>query len=649
MQNDITKRSVIIGCILIPIVCFWIAQSEIRTGWATEITCTTLLIGAVFILFILILTSLALERFLPKLALSGTEITIVYVMLTIAMSIAGIGMMGFLTPALVNIFWFDTVENEWSYFHEFIPDWFAPRGDRVIRDFFLGDASLFTQRNFQAWLVPIAVWCSFIFALLFVMFCLSVIMRKQWVEHEHLDFPITTLPIEMVVRERTSVFLKSRVFWAGFIIVSILESMNTLHSIYPAFPYIHVRARNIGHYFTDRPWNAMGQLLLQPSPLVIGMSFFLSLEVSLSLWFFYLFTKVQRVLGSVMGIGPLEPIHWVAKPIPSLTRFPGLAEQGAGAWIGLALASLWIGRGHIRSVLKNALSSRTSIGEAVSYRTAVVGTLGGMIFLVLFSCAAGMPFHVAILFFAILFIYVFAYTKIRAEASPAWLYGPYVNPQEFVTRVLGSRGIGTPGLTVLSYYQWFNLDYRCLPMPHLLEGLRIADVAKIKSQRKIAFAMIIAVVLGILSAFIIDLQLHYSQGADTPRVYSWRIYMTNIPYRSLRHLTDRPFDVDGTGMLVMLGGMLTMLGLTAMRMRFLWWPLRPAGYALANTFTVHQIWFGIFIGWLAKFAILRIGGIKLYRRALPFFIGVVIGECTVAGIWAIIGAAFDIPGYRIFP
>lgn len=85
-------------------------------------------------------------------------------------------------------------------------------------------------------------------------------------------------------------------------------------------------------------------------------------------------------------------------------------------------------------------------------------------------------------------------------------------------------------------------------------------------------------------------------------------------------------------------------------MRFIWWPLRPSGYALAKTFTLHQIWFGVFIAWLVKFVILRNGGIKLYRRALPFFIGVVIGECTIAGFWAVIGVAFDIgSGYRVFP
>lgn len=574
---------------------------------------------------------------------------IVYIMLTIAMSIAGIGMMGFLTPALVNPFWFSYVESDWTYFHEFIPEWFAPREKRVIRDFFLGDSSFFTQSNLQAWLIPVIVWSSFIFVIVFVMFCLSIIMRKQWGEYEHLDFPIITLPVEMTLRKTTSIFLKSHVFWAGFIIVSIIESVNTLHFRYPVIPFINIRMTEIGHYFTERPWNAIGQLILHPSPFVIGLSFFMSLEVSFSLWLFYLFTKIERILGAIMGIGPLEPLHWVSKAMPSLTQFPGTAEQGAGAWIGLALVSLWIGREHIKNVIKIALSSKDTGYEAISYRTAILGFLGGVIFLIMFSYVAKTPIHVAILFFVIFFIYTFTYAKIRVEASPAWLYGPYVNPQEFVTRILGTHRIGNFGLTILTYYQWFNLDYRCLPMPHHLEGLQIAHIANIRDKKKLAFVMIIATIAGILSAFIMDLQLHYSEGADTPGIYSWRIYMTKIPYYSLDYLIQRPFETDYTGILVMLGGMLTMFWLTFMRMRFVWWPFRPSGYALANTFTLHTIWFGVFIAWMIKFIILRIGGIKLYRRVLPFFIGVVIGECMIAGFWAIIGAAFDIPGYRIFP
>jgi hypothetical protein len=42
--------------------------------------------------------------------------------------------------------------------------------------------------------------------------------------------------------------------------------------------------------------------------------------------------------------------------------------------------------------------------------------------------------------------------------------------------------------------------------------------------------------------------------------------------------------------------------------------------------------FSIFVSWLAKWAIMRSGGIVLYQKAQPFFIGLVLGYFTAIGI-----------------
>ncbi|MFQ5907167.1 MAG: DUF6785 family protein, partial [bacterium] len=96
-----TKRAILIGLLLIPLSSFWISNSEMVTG-VTEITSTSLLIGAVFILFLLVLGNVLLEKVIPRHALTGAEMLTIYVMLTIGMSINGIGMFGFLVTALCN-------------------------------------------------------------------------------------------------------------------------------------------------------------------------------------------------------------------------------------------------------------------------------------------------------------------------------------------------------------------------------------------------------------------------------------------------------------------------------------------------------------------------------------------------------------------
>jgi hypothetical protein len=73
------------------------------------------------------------------------------------------------------------------------------------------------------------------------------------------------------------------------------------------------------------------------------------------------------------------------------------------------------------------------------------------------------------------------------------------------------------------------------------------------------------------------------------------------------------------------------------------------GYALANTNSLDYVWCPFFIAWLLKTATLRLGGIDLYRRALPFFLGLILGDYVVPGVWGLIGAVTNTQMYMAFP
>ena len=47
--------------------------------------------------------------------------------------------------------------------------------------------------------------------------------------------------------------------------------------------------------------------------------------------------------------------------------------------------------------------------------------------------------------------------------------------------------------------------------------------------------------------------------------------------------------------------------------------IQPRGYVLTTGGGLGREWFAVFLSWLAKLIILRIGGVKLYRQAVPFF------------------------------
>ena len=65
---------------------------------------------------------------------------------------------------------------------------------------------------------------------------------------------------------------------------------------------------------------------------------------------------------------------------------------------------------------------------------------------------------------------------------------------------LGTRRLGVPNLTILTYLYPFNRCFRANPMPSQLEALRIAEQAKIGYQQILA-GIILTIVFGIFFTF----------------------------------------------------------------------------------------------------------------------------------------------------
>jgi len=641
-ERKITLRSVIIGVFLIPVACFWVSNSEMLTG-VTEITSTALLIGAIFFLIVLIFLNFLIQRLSPKLALTSSELMVIYVMVVIAMAINGIGMFGFLTPALLNPFWYATQENEWADFHSYIPSWFYPQDGKAIREFYEGDSSFL--RHINAWVAPFIVWTAFVMVLLFMTLCIGAILRRRWMEQERLSFPIAMFPIEMTIRGGSiSAFFKKRLLWIGFAIPATLQSINTLHFIYPSLPYFwFIKAFDIGVFFTERPWNAIGYFPVSFYPTVLGLTYLFPIDVSFSCAFFYLLQRVELILASQFGLHGGGGI---------LSRFPSVGLEGAGAWIALTIASFWMARRHLKDVFfKTFLPNRTSINdsdEPMPYRWAVIGLIAGWLFLICFCFIAGASLYIPIILFGIFFAYMITISRIRAQTGGIWNFGPN-NPSEMTVSIVGSKHLGPSNLTIISYLMWFSLDTRCAVMPHQMEGIKIGREAGL-NLRSTFYVLLLATFLGIVISFLNVLRIYYMNGADTPRINPWRVDMGKIPYNMLHNWLNYPQSPDYTGLVYVLGGAVMVVFLTFMSTRYIWWIFHPVGYAYATTpGNMYLLWSAMLTCSMVKLIILKFGGVKRYRQWLPFFIGLLLGDYTVASIWSIIGTITGIPMYRVFP
>ena len=70
-----------------------------------------------------------------------------------------------------------------------------------------------------------------------------------------------------------------------------------------------------------------------------------------------------------------------------LACFPLFNEKSAGAWLGIGFIALWLTRGQLVYVFRTAISHKSSseADEPMRYRAAIIGFLGGFLFLSVLS------------------------------------------------------------------------------------------------------------------------------------------------------------------------------------------------------------------------------------------------------------------------
>jgi hypothetical protein len=637
--KPLTWRAVAFGLVGSAAVSIWIHHAELVLGGTrghTALANTSIPVGAFGALVALVVSNFALRWLLPQLALSQGELITAYVMMTVSSVLASSGGIHFLVPTLAAAFHYATPENQWQQFHRWIPAWFAPRDKAALDAFYLGGARV----PVRVWLTPFLVWGGFLFAFTCATLCLSAILRRPWVDHERLTFPTVVLPLELT--EPRGRLLRDKLMWIGFAVAFGIGTLNNLHLNYPTMPGIQVRPTDISRWFPSSPWNAIGYTPISFYPFIVGIAYLLSLEVTFSYWFFFVLVKAQLVFCAARGWRPPEAAMGEGPPY--------LQHQGAGAFLALALVSLWMSRRYLWQVARSAVGLAPPPSgeqrEPLPYRWALWGLVAAVAALILMCWAAGMSVAAAVLVFGLIFLYLIAATRIRAEAGNAWLFGPEIDPNTLVTETLGAGMLRPVDLTVMAYLRSVSTyDMRCASMPHQLDGFRMALSAGI-SLRQLAWAMLAAIALAITVAFWSGLVVWYALGAEA-KTDLWRTAMGREPFVNLqsqltsaRHPDLTATSFDGVGLAVI-------CLLVFARTRLPWFPLHPVGYAMANTLPWGQTPMPFFLAWLTKAAVLRYGGMRLYRRSLPLFLGLILGDMVNGAFYTLLGAVVHMSVYPV--
>ena len=85
-------------------------------------------------------------------------------------------------------------------------------------------------------------------------------------------------------------------------------------------------------------------------------------------------------------------------------------------------------------------------------------------------------------------------------------------------------------------------------------------------------------------------------------------------------------------------GALSTVLLTYLRHRFTWWRLHPIGFSITSVGQVKWTMLSLFAAWALKVLLIRFGGLILYSRAKPIFVGLVVGHFAGAGVSFVIDA-----------
>jgi hypothetical protein len=586
--------------------------------------------GAIFLFFLLVLfvhTGLGLiDR---RLAFRREELVVVYIMSIVACSIPTMGLTEYLLPIISGATYYATAENEWGVLvHPYIPSWMVPQDFTAVKYFYEGSPRGIGI-TWTTWITPLLTWVPLILCIYFSMICLIVVLRKQWIERERLAFPLAQVPLAMIEDDGSGSplkpFFRNWVMWCGFALPLAVGSLKALHNYYNFIPTVITQT-------TIPLFGNAAVLQIALSFPMLGFTYLVNTEIAFSIWFFSLLMRGQEGVFDLLGLTSVEKI-WYAPPEPII------AHQGMGAFIVMVVFGLWVARDHLSDVWRKAIHGDDRIDdsdELLSYRVAVFGFLGANALISTWLWLAGLPIWAVPVYLGIMYLIFLAITRIVAEAGIAAARAPLI-PADFMHSTFGNSVLGADGLTALGFTFVWAADVRTFVMASVANGLKLAEDQLARRKRALFWAIALAIIVSIVSSIWAVMYMSYSHGGIN--LNGWFFGPAGGPAYPFNFVTQEMNNPDGpdwTGWIATGVGGSVMAGLMLARHTFLWWPLHPLGFAVSSISLTNYISFSVFLAWLIKTLILKYGGIVMFHRARPFFLGLILGQFFVAGIWLVI-------------
>ena len=666
-RGAFTWRSVLLGLLM----CIVISVAD--PYWVFYLHSSTLFLdysvgGAMFFLLVLVLLFNGFVGVLWKrAALSSGELVVVMAMMMVAGAITTMGLVGYLVPNITAPYYLADNVNKWEEkLWLSLPKWAAPldpggRTDTIMRyyngmwyqmkrpEIWSGSWSpagiVGTWTNFvkvttampwKPWIKPLLTWSIFLVGLYGCMISLMAIIRKQWVDYERLSFPIAQVPQELCVTAAApwgpaSVF-RRRMFWFGFALPTIAMTLTALHKFHTWAPLVPINT-SIYDFGPIR-------LAIRLSWAVLGFTFLIPNQVAFSIWSLNLASFAFRSTLKKYGLEMQENLG-----LYGAVSSPIMAHQGMGAMIVFTLSSLYFARHHLKKVLLCAFgvgAKGYDDGEASSYGTALlVLIVSTLIMLGWLICAGLSPFY-SVVFVGVAMLIFYGLTRVVAQCGVSVTIAPMIAPV-YITSTFGGAHISATGIAVLTQGWTWCSDIRTTVMSSAIHGMYMAR----KKANGMLFWLIVSALVTFVIATLATVWLGYRYGGANlhgwffiygpPYTFNWGL--NEVSTASGPNMTGHFWTLLGAGI----------MGLLIVAHRsFFWWPIHPVGFIICSVDWTNELWFSIFLAWMFKAIITKVAGNRGVRHARRFFLGMILGQFTVAGVWSIIDTITQTTDNSIF-
>jgi len=619
---SITRRTVACGLILAAAINVWVPYASFLVH-SSRMTLAHLPIAVLIPFFLLLLgVNPALRRWRPGAAFSRGELTLIFIMMFVASLVPGKVMVAYLLGIIATPYYFARPENQWeTTFFDYLPDWLLVSGQgNTLVWFYEGMPPGASGIPWGPWLPPLFWWITFFMALFFIGGCIAAIMRKTWVEHERLAFPLVRLAADLIRQDGrgTSAFpayFHDRMFQIGFGVTLSLMLWN-ITAFWGAIPPIPIGSL----YGTMLPVLQGAQAIkISVNIYALCFAFLAPLEITFSLWFFALFGTLE---GGVLGRIGLE---YSGSPVGANAV---VKAQFFGGFIVFVLWHLWTARRQIREVVRRAMDGAPADDfELMSCRTAVLGLLGGIAYLIAWLSVSGLEWWVIPALLAFLFILYVGIARIIAQTGLAFMDLP-VNAHHFTISFLGSGNLSPQSLTTLGLASAYARNWRGMGFGTIAQSDKLLS-DMLHTKRGFFALMALTFLVGILTSVLYTIYIGYTMtGAYNFGTRDAFGGINESYYDDIVRWIRNADQFKPPEFLFMLIGGVAMLALTSLNYRFPGWPLAPVGFTVAFADVVRLLMFSLFLAWLVKMLIMRFGGVIAYRRAQPVAWGVLAGYCT---------------------